>query len=274
MEKYEVFAQLLTTINTVIEETKDDIFDRTIEALAQNANEKYKALTSGNQSSGGILDFQRVHDVVNVAIRDVNNGEMTGLGTGFQRMKQLAIVMAVIFSKVGDDKKFDYPFISDAPFSEFGENFINNFFAVAPEVFGQSIIMIKELYGPNAVDLLTPFGRRILDKMKTGQIPATFYMNVIEEKADTTGFRRPNPVWLNDNFCDMVSEDLYGDSQADDIERDDKYFGKEEFEGSYSSGNHWNVLERYINNVEDLFYDGWHKYLIEQYGEDWEKYEY
>lgn len=186
VEKYEEFAQVLAKINKIIEETKDDIFDRTIETLAKNANEKYKALTSGNQSSGGILDFQRDHDVVNVTIRDVNNGEITGLGTGFQRMKQLAIVMAVISSKIGDEKKFDYPFISDAPFSEFGENFINNFFAVAPEVFSQSIIMIKELYDPNADDLLTPFGRRILDKMNKGQIPGTFYVNVIEEKADTT----------------------------------------------------------------------------------------
>lgn len=187
VEKYEEFAQVLAKIKTVVEETKDDIFDRTIEALAQNANEKYTALTSGNQSSGGILDFQRDHDVVNVTIRDRNNGEITGLGTGFQRMKQLAIVMAVISSKIGDEKKFDYPFISDAPFSEFGENFINNFFFVAPEVFSQSIIMIKELYDPKADDLLTPFGRRILAKMKAGKIPGTFYVNVIEEKVDTTG---------------------------------------------------------------------------------------
>lgn len=62
------------------------------------------------------MDFQRDHDIVNVTIRDVNNGEITGLGTGFQRMKQLAIVMAVISSKIGDEKMFDYPFISDAPF--------------------------------------------------------------------------------------------------------------------------------------------------------------
>lgn len=187
IERYEEFALVVGNINAIVEETKDDIFDRTIKTLAQNANEKYRALTSGNQSSGGILDFQRDHDVVNVTIRDVNNGEITGLGTGFQRMKQLAIVMAVISSKIGDEKKFDYPFISDAPFSEFGENFINNFFAVAPEVFSQSIIMIKELYDPNADDLLTLFGRRILDKMNKGQIPGTFYVNVIEEKADTTG---------------------------------------------------------------------------------------
>lgn len=187
VQKYEDFADLMKKINDIIVQTKDDIYDRTIKALAEQANEKYTALTSGNQSSGGRLRFERNHDVVNVSIRDVQNGEITGLGTGFQRMKQLAIVMAIISSKIGDEKKFDYPFISDAPFSEFGENFVNNFFRVAPGVFGQSIIMIKELYDPNAKDLLTPFGRRILEDMKGGKIPGTFYVNVIEERADTTG---------------------------------------------------------------------------------------
>lgn len=186
-EKYEKFASLMSSINEIIIQTKDDIFDKTISALAKEANEKYVALTSGNQSSGGILKFERNHDIVNVSIRDIQNGVITGLGTGFQRMKQLAIVMAVISSKIGDERKFDYPFISDAPFSEFGENFINNFFRVAPSVFSQSIIMIKELYDPKANDYLTPFGRRILDDMKSGKIPGTFYVNVIKDKTDTTG---------------------------------------------------------------------------------------
>lgn len=185
--RYEKFAELMRSINSIINKTKDDIFDRTIAALAKEANEKYISLTSGNQTSGGKLVFERNHDVVNVSIRNVADGEITGLGTGFQRMKQLAIVMAVISSKIGEEKKFDYPFISDAPFSEFGENFINNFFKVAPGVFSQSIIMIKELYDPNAKDYLTPFGKRILEEMKSGKIPGTFYVNVIEEKADTTG---------------------------------------------------------------------------------------
>lgn len=47
--------------------------------------------------------------------------------------------------------------------------------------------MIKELYDPTAKDLLTPFGRRILEEMKNGKIPGTFYVNVIEDRADTTG---------------------------------------------------------------------------------------
>lgn len=96
-------------INDVIVKTKDDIYDRTITALAKEANEKYIALTTGNQSSGGKLLFERNHDVVNVSIRDVQNGEITGLGTGFQRMKQLAIVMAIISSKIGDEKNSTIP---------------------------------------------------------------------------------------------------------------------------------------------------------------------
>jgi DNA sulfur modification protein DndD len=186
-EKFEAFASLLKEIEEIIVETKEAIFDRTIRVLEEEANKKYIQLTEGNQSSGGKLVFKKEHEVVNVSIRDINNGLITGLGTGFQRMKQLAIVMAIISAKIGDEKKFDYPFISDAPFSEFGENFINNFFKVAPGVFTQSIILIKELYDPRAKDFITPFGRKVLENMKAGKLPGTFYVNVIEEKADTTG---------------------------------------------------------------------------------------
>lgn len=185
-EKYEKFAKLMNNVDEIFRQTKDDIFDKTVSALAKEANEKYIALTAGNQSSGGRLNFERNHDVVNVSIRDVKNGEITGLGTGFQRMKQLAIVMAVISSKIGEEKRFDYPFISDAPFSEFGENFINNFFKVAPGVFSQSIILIKELYDPNGEEYLTAFGHRILKEMREEKIPGTFYVNIIKERADTT----------------------------------------------------------------------------------------
>ena len=155
-EKYENFANIMEQISDIISETKDNIYDRTISLLEKEANKKYIELTKGNFTSGGKLVFKKEHETVNVSIRDINNGEITGLGTGFQRMKQLAIVMAIISSKVGGEKKFDYPFISDAPFSEFGENFITNFFEVAPEVFNQSIIMIKDLYASNSKDLLTP----------------------------------------------------------------------------------------------------------------------
>ena len=108
-------------------------------------------------------------------------------------MKQLSIVMAIISSKIGN-KQFDFPFISDAPFSEFGNNFINNFFIVAPKVFTQSIILIKELYDPRTENFLNNLGDQILEKMKKGDIPGTFYVNVIKEKADTANL-------VTDNKC-------------------------------------------------------------------------
>lgn len=184
LKKYQDFADLMKSIEDILIKTRDDIYDRTIKVLAKKANEMYQDLTSGNKANGGTLYFERNYDGVNVSIRDVQNGEITGLGTGFQRMRQLAIVMAIISSRIGNERTFDYPFISDAPFSEFGENFVNNFFEVAPKVFSQSIIMIKELYDPNSENFLNSFGIKILDRMKKGEINGTFYVNVVEDKAD------------------------------------------------------------------------------------------
>lgn len=192
VEYYKNFKETMVMIEYIFRESKTRIFNRIIEQLNTNANEKYIELTKGNLSAGGKLVFQPQTDgTVQVSIKNINDGELTGLGTGFQRMKQLSIIMAIISSKIGN-KKFDYPFISDAPFSEFGDNFINNFFKIAPNVFKQSIILIKELYDPTSENYLNDLGKKILNKMEDGDIPGTFYVNVIEEKADTTNLVTKN----------------------------------------------------------------------------------
>ena len=179
----------------MLAKTKDHIFDEIIKSLEKNANQKYAELTSGNSTSGGRLHFSKQEDnTVQVSIKNILNGEMTGLGTGFQRMKQLSIVMAIISSKIGN-KQFNYPFISDAPFSEFGDNFINNFFKVAPNVFTQSIILVKELYDPSEQNFLNTLGNKILNEMKEGNIPGTFYVNVIENEADSTNLVTKNKCY-------------------------------------------------------------------------------
>lgn len=188
IDKYSRFEASMELIKTVFQETKDRIFDELIAILEDNANEKYDSLTKGNATRGGKICFKKCDDdTIQVTIRDIENGELTGLGTGFQRMKQLAIVMAIIESKIGN-KYFDYPFISDAPFSEFGDQFIRNFFDVAPGVFSQSIILIKDLYDPNPVSdsHLKPIGKNILERMQSGEIKGAFYVNEIIERADTS----------------------------------------------------------------------------------------
>lgn len=195
IENYRNFKETMANVEHIFHNSKKRIFNRIIEQLNTNANEKYIELTKGNLSAGGKLVFQPQADgTVQVSIKNINDGELTGLGTGFQRMKQLSIIMAIISSKIGN-KQFDYPFISDAPFSEFGHNFINNFFKIAPNVFNQSIIFIKELYDPTSDNYLNDLGKKILKKMEDGEIPGTFYVNVIKEKADTTNLVTKNKCY-------------------------------------------------------------------------------
>ena len=192
IESYRNFKETMASVEYIFLNTKERIFDEILKSLEINANRKYDELTHGNLSAGGKLNFSKQADgTVQVSIKNINDGELTGLGTGFQRMKQLSIIMAIISSKIGNNQ-FDYPFISDAPFSEFGDNFINNFFKIAPNVFMQSIIFIKELYDPNSENYLNDLGKKILKKMENGEIPGTFYVNVIEEKADTTNLVTKN----------------------------------------------------------------------------------
>jgi DNA sulfur modification protein DndD len=195
IENYRNFKETMANVEDIFLNTKERVFDKILKSLEINANEKYNELTFGNLSAGGKLNFSKQADgTIQVSIKNVNDGELTGLGTGFQRMKQLSIIMAIISSKIGN-KQFDYPFISDAPFSEFGDNFINNFFKIAPNVFKQSIIFIKELYDPYSDNKLNTLGNKILTKMENGEIPGTFYVNVIEEKADTTNLVTKNKCY-------------------------------------------------------------------------------
>ena len=196
--KYRDFKDMMCCIESMFLNSKERIFDRILNSLEIKANQKYGELTAGNQVAGGRLSFKKQEDnTVQVSIRNTNDNELTGLGTGFQRMKQLSIVMAIISSRIGN-QHFDYPFISDAPFSEFGDNFIYNFFKIAPQVFTQSIILIKDLYDPNDDNFLNEKGEEILEKMKSGEIQGTFYVNIVNKKADATDLVTKNKCYYPD----------------------------------------------------------------------------
>ena len=55
---------------------------------------------------------------------------------------------------------------------------------MAPKVFRQSIIMIKDLYDPNDAQFITSAGKQVVEKMKRGEMPGTFYVNWVKERAD------------------------------------------------------------------------------------------
>lgn len=186
VKKAEQLYEDMKCIAQMFTSTKERIFDSIVAKLQTVANTMYGDLTAGNQTLGGKLIFDREDTgVVKVKVIGEDGEELFGNGTGFQRMKQLAIVMSIISSKVNNNS-FDYPFISDAPFSEFSMNFINNFFKIAPNVFRQSIIMIKDLYDPQVENFIRPEGMKIANRMLSGELKGTFYVNYVEERADAS----------------------------------------------------------------------------------------
>lgn len=183
----EELKEVIGDVRTIFANTKERIYDAVINELETKANGFYQLLTKGNNVVGGTLKFTKTsYDAIQVEVLTQLGDKLSGASEGFQRMKKIAIVMAIISSKIGD-QHFAYPFIADAPFSAFGKNFINNFFDAVPSVFNQSIIMIKDLYDIDAAELITEDGKQILAKMQTGGIAGTFYVNAINEVADTTG---------------------------------------------------------------------------------------
>ena len=170
----------------IFENTRKRIYDEVISKLETKSNEFYTKLTAGNNVMGGTMRFERTDlDTIEVKVLTNNGSELTGASEGFQRMKKIAVVMAIISSRLGGGR-FMYPFIADAPFSAFGKNFINNFFDTVPDVFDQSIILIKDLYDVDNEQCLSEDGHKVLQQMLDGQLHGTFYVNKIPKEADPT----------------------------------------------------------------------------------------
>lgn len=184
--EYQNLKDIVLDAQTIFENTRKRIYDEVLGKLEARSNQFYEKLTSGNNVMGGTMVFQKTQfDTIEVKVLTDTGSELTGASEGFQRMKKIAVVMAIISSRLGGGK-FMYPFIADAPFSAFGKNFINNFFETVPDVFDQSIILIKDLYDVDNDQCLSEDGHKILESMKSGELKGTFYVNRIPEEADPT----------------------------------------------------------------------------------------
>ncbi len=181
---YKEQKEVIEDIRGVFSRTKQRIYDEVVDALEKKSNSFYQKLTSGNNVDGGKLSFTKTsYDSIQLKVYNEAGKELTGASEGFQRMKKIAVLMAIISSKFGGGH-YDYPFIADAPFSAFGKNFINNFFDTVPSVFRQCIIMIKDLYDINSPKLITEDGEKVLKKMENDELPGTFYVISIPEVSD------------------------------------------------------------------------------------------
>lgn len=170
---------ILGDILKISEDTKKKMYAKILKNLENKSNEYYHALTLSNTGDGGNIKISSTSaENYSVEIRDDQDNKMYGLSEGFQRMKKLAVIMAII--AISDRGLLDYPLIADAPLSSFGKGFIQGFFEHVPDVFNQTIIMVKDLYDDAQPNSLSEIGEQVLMKIKSGS--GSMHINLINEK--------------------------------------------------------------------------------------------
>jgi len=169
----------MNDILSIAKTAKRRMFADIVHNLECNSNKFFKDLTSSNAVDGGIIRISaNADDTFSIEIRDADNNKIYGLSEGFQRMKKLAVIMAIIASS--DRGRMDYPLIADAPLSSFGKGFIQGFFEKVPDAFHQTIVLVKDLYDSMQPDGLTELGHDVLKKIRATS--GSMHMNLINEK--------------------------------------------------------------------------------------------
>jgi len=178
-DKYKRNHEVLTDLDEAVQNTRKRILDEMVQQLENEANKHFENLTKHSGIKGSNLRFVKTpNDTIRMKVEDSNGNIVTGESEGFQRMKKLAVIMAIITSS--SKGILNYPLIADAPISAFGKSFMRGFFEQVPEVFHQSIILVKDLYDKEADDKLTDFGSELYNS----KVPGSLYINEINAGAE------------------------------------------------------------------------------------------
>jgi DNA sulfur modification protein DndD len=157
-------------------EAKERVFDKMVNLLQDHANEHFQNLIKYNDIKGGVLSFEKSPSGgISLDYLDDKGNEVSGASEGFQRMKKFAVVMSIISANT---TQYNYPLLADAPLSAFGKAFNMGFFDAIPNVFPQSIILVKDLYDKDSPDKLTDLGQNL---MKSDFVK-TLHLNEVDEE--------------------------------------------------------------------------------------------
>jgi DNA sulfur modification protein DndD len=169
---YEISKDLVEATN----QAKERVFDKMVSLLENHANEHFQNLIKYNDIKGGVLRFDKSPSGgISLDYIDDLGNEVSGASEGFQRMKKFAVVMAIISANTS---QYNYPLLADAPLSAFGKAFNKGFFEAIPDVFPQSIILVKDLYDKDSEDKLTDLGQKLIKN----DFIKTFYLNEVDEE--------------------------------------------------------------------------------------------
>ncbi|RYU91805.1 ATP-binding protein [Emticicia agri] len=172
-KEYEIHLDIASDIRNAAQRTRVRVFNDMILKLEKEANQHFQNLIKYNELAGGILKFDKnPRGTIDFNYVDEEGNEVSGASEGFQRMKVLAVLMAIISV---NPYGYLYPLLADAPLSAFGQGFIKGFFEETEKVFPQSIILIKDLYDIESENKLNKLGNELLNNDSV----STIYLNQI-----------------------------------------------------------------------------------------------
>lgn len=167
---YDISQDLLEATH----KAQERVFDKMVSLLENHANNHFQNLIKYNDIQGGFLKFAKTPSGgISLDYTDEAGNEVSGASEGFQRMKKFAVVMSIISANTS---QYNYPLLADAPLSAFGNAFNKGFFDSIPDVFPQSIILVKDLYDKDIDGKLTDLGQKL---MKSDTIK-TLYLNEVD----------------------------------------------------------------------------------------------
>lgn len=167
---YDISQDLLKATH----KAQERVFDKMVSLLESHANNHFQNLIKYNDIQGGFLKFAKTPSGgISLDYTDDAGNEVSGASEGFQRMKKFAVVMSIISANTS---QYNYPLLADAPLSAFGNAFNKGFFDSIPNVFPQSIILVKDLYDKDLDGKLTDLGQKL---MKSDTIK-TLYLNEVD----------------------------------------------------------------------------------------------
>jgi hypothetical protein len=167
---YDISQDLLEATH----KAQERVFDKMVSLLESHANNHFQNLIKYNDIKGGVLKFAKTPSGgISLDYTDDAGNEVSGASEGFQRMKKFAVVMSIISANTS---QYNYPLLADAPLSAFGNAFNKGFFDSIPNVFPQSIILVKDLYDKDIDGKLTDLGQKL---MKSDNIK-TLYLNEVD----------------------------------------------------------------------------------------------
>lgn len=140
-------SQQLDVINklkSTIEKTIVLEYQKLIKDIEKRSNDYVSEILAHNSSIKAKIEIDPNSNTIEIV--DQDGEELNLLNTGHKTIIKMSIINSII-SKSSEYKNQPYPFVTDAPTSSLGEKDTISYLKLVSKIFGQSIVMSKDLFG-------------------------------------------------------------------------------------------------------------------------------